>query len=565
MKHFFIKISILSILLLALASCDKDFNSLGSDIIEDQHFGLKKYIVNNLNAYTMPTGAVQSNNLPLNQLGIYKHPYFGKTVASFVSQVELANINPSVGYNAEVDSVYLYVPYFSTLTGTEEDERIYELDSVFGDANAKFKLSVYENNFAIEDFEASNPIISQKYYTDQQPDIDAVAGTELLNNSSNTSQNTEFYFSNNEIIIYKTDGNGVYVNAQGEPLSDQNDPSIRVKKERKTPGIWLDLKKEFFKQKVIDAYETGELFNNNIFKNHFKGLYFKVEENVTDQGALAMLDFSKAELKIIYKAASVLPTTELPNPAKSRRVLSLQMGYTATGNKKSNSINFLNNYFNTDYNTAINSGNPLLGDEKIYLKGGNGSVAFIDLFGADVNTNGTPDELEILRTNNWLINDAILTFYVDAATMSNELNPLRIYIFDATNNNPIFDYTLDNSTNANPKFNKLGFGGFLIEDSNSAPLKYTIRLTEHINRIIHGTDQDTNKNIRIGVCVTENINQADNAFIKPSNIINIGSDEVKYIPVSNVLSPMGVVLYGSHSNVPNNKKLKLEIFFSEPN
>ena len=59
--------------------------------------------------------------------------------------------------------------------------------------------------------------------------------------------------------------------------------------------------KSSFSTKIIDATATGNLFNNNIFKNYFRGLLFEVEEINPGQGALAILDFSKAELKILYK------------------------------------------------------------------------------------------------------------------------------------------------------------------------------------------------------------------------------------------------------------------------
>ena len=56
----------------SLLSCDKDFNTLESDVIGDNHFDLEKYEAENLIAYTKATGPVQTNNLPLNALGIYK-------------------------------------------------------------------------------------------------------------------------------------------------------------------------------------------------------------------------------------------------------------------------------------------------------------------------------------------------------------------------------------------------------------------------------------------------------------------------------------------------------------
>ncbi len=70
-------------------------------------------------------------------------------------------------------------------------------------------------------------------------------------------------------------------------------------------------------------------------------------------------------------------------------------------------------------------------------------MAFIDLFGAA--PGGVSPELQNLRDNKWLINDAFLVFYVDKTTMSNPLTsePSRILLFDATNNKSLIDYVID--------------------------------------------------------------------------------------------------------------------------
>jgi hypothetical protein len=576
-------------------SCDKDFNSLGSDLIDGNHFVLERYPVQNLTAYSKATGPVQTNNLPINALGIYKDPYFGTTKAHFVSQVELSSPNPTIGYQPVIDSVYMYVPYYSTYKSvTDAGERIYELDSVYGNSEtAKFKLHVYENGYYLRDYDpAENFESAQKYYSNDKSLADPYKGTELLNNSTKVAQNEEFIFSNKEIYIYKTDGNGAYVNATGTVLADQNDLTLRVIKERKLPGMWLDLKNSFFQQKILDAAASGNLYNNSSFKNYFRGLLFEVQEITPDQGALAMLDFSTAEFKIIFKAATLAPTTEVPNPPKIRRTLSLQMGFKSTSNKKANSINFIEHTRTAAYNSSLTSSDIVNGDSKIYLKGGNGSVAFIDVFGPDVKKvvddvlvsdpigNGVPDELDELRINmklnQWLINEANLIFYVDKDAMSDpkQIEAERIYIFDATNHEPILDYYADNSSGSNFKKNKSSFGGIIERETvtdangNKKGIKYKVRLTEYIRQLIKNKNTDYDDNVRLGVAVIEDINSPANATINPANPITIGTSNVPFIPVSSVMSPLGTVLHGT--NIPAGdpnvaKKLKLEIFFTKPN
>lgn len=573
MKRNFLKISLLLTTFITLISCDKDFNSLDSDLADDTHFNLEKYEVQNLKAYSKATGPVQSNNLPINALGVYEDPYFGITKAHFVSQVELSNANPTIGDSPVIDSVYLYVPYFSTLESTSDSgERNYELDSVYGySEDAKFKLHVYENGYFLRDFDPAEDFEStQKYYTDDKSLVDPYKGSELLNNSSNLSQNEEFVVSNKEIYIYKTNGSGLYVDAAGAVLANQTDASLRVIKERKAPGLWLDLKNSFFQQKILDAAASGVLFNNNTFKDYFRGLLFEVEEISPGQGSIAMLDFSSAEFKILFKSS-------IGGGDALRRTLSLQMGYKTTSSKKSNCINFIEHSKSSEYSSELSSSDEVNGDDRLYVKGGNGSVVFLDAF--------DDTELAFLRsemlTKKWLINEANLTFYVDKTAMAgaNQIEPERIYIFDATNSKPILDYYADNSTSSDVKKNKSSFGGIIQRETvadvngNKKGIKYKVKLTEYIKQLIKNENDAYDDNLRLGLTVIESINIPENAFINPANPITIGSDVVKFVPVSSVMNPLGTVLHGPLSTatyIDDNgnvvpMKLKLEIFFTKPN
>jgi len=567
MKSNFLKISLLLSTFFTLISCDKDFNSLDSDLADDTHFNLEKYEVQNLKAYSKATGPVQSNNLPINALGVYEDPYFGVTKAHFVSQVELSNTNPTIGDSPVIDSVYLYVPYFSTLESTSDSgERIYELDSVYGySEDAKFKLHVYENGYFLRDFDPSEDFEStQKYYSNEKSLVDSYKGSELLNNSSKLAQNEEFVISSKELYIYKTNGSGLYVDAAGAVLANQTDASLRVIKERKAPGVWLDLKNSFFQQKILDAAASGVLFNNNTFKEYFRGLLFEVEEITPGQGSIAMLDFSSAEFKILFKSS-------ISGGDALRRTLSLQMGYKTTSSKKSNCVNFIEHTKSPVYNSGLSSSDEVNGDDRLYVKGGNGSVVFVDAF--------DDTELAFLRnemlTKKWLINEANLTFYVDKTAMAgaNQIEPERIYIFDATNNKPILDYYADNSTSSDAKKNKSSFGGIIERGSDNKGIKYKVKLTEYIKQLIKNENDAYDDNLRIGVAIIESINIPENAYINPANPISIGSDMVKFVPVSSVMNPLGTVLHGPLSTatylddngnvVP--MKLKLEIFFTKPN
>jgi hypothetical protein len=55
----------------------------------------------------------------------------------------------------------------------------------------------------------------------------------------------------------------------------------------------LDLN-SYFKTKIIEASALGKLSGNDVFKEYFRGLYFKVEKS--GSSSMALLDFKKEKL-----------------------------------------------------------------------------------------------------------------------------------------------------------------------------------------------------------------------------------------------------------------------------
>ncbi|CAM3711186.1 hypothetical protein FSS13T_25570 [Flavobacterium saliperosum S13] len=552
---------------LFFASCDKDFNTIGSEIVDNDYFNFTKEELA-VTAENFATGPVQTNNLSLNALGTYYNPAFGgtTTTAHFVTQASLPFDNVTVNTNPVVDSVWVYVPYFiGQETGTDANGiRQFELDSVHENTVNKFKLKVYENGYYLGNYNPDNENGIQRFYSDDKDKIETyklgatstVNATPVVNglplNNGPVAENDQFYFRTEEKIIYKTNGNGLYVDAAGVvlPDADQGDVSKRVIKERLAPGLWLNLNKDYFNERILKA-NAQELTNNNTFRSYFRGLYFQSEAIAAKQGALALLDFSKGYIKMTYKMDAA--TDDDNNPAtptavRLKRSLTLKLG--------GNTVNF----FDTDY--ALPSGPA---GEKLYLKGGNGSAAYIDLFGADGLDEGTtPDQLDALRASNWLINEANLTFYVDQDEMypstdaEKTREPNRIYLYDYNNKKPIIDFYADGSTNgSNPKYNKRGFGGIIEKEpgADGKGIKYKIRITDYLKSCI----EKDSTNFRLGLVVTENINTITNAYLKPA----AGQQPSQIVPLSSVINPLGTILHGPNSADPE-KRLKLEIYYTKP-
>jgi hypothetical protein len=224
-------------------------------------------------------------------------------------------------------------------------------------------------------------------------------------------------------------------------------------------------------------------------------------------------------------------------------------------NMSGNTVSLLDqSNVNTAYTNATNSPNVTLGDEKLYVKGGEGSMVVLDLF-------STAGELETIRNNGWLINEANLVFHVDASAMASSYEPQRIYLYDLNNNRPVVDYFNDQTESLDTKKSKLIFDGVLNKaaGANGRGLTYKIRITNQVRNLIRNADST---NVKLGVVVTEDINKMISYKLKTANAFT------SQAPKASVMNPLGTILFGT--NIPigtanYDKRLKLEIYYTKPN
>jgi hypothetical protein len=517
-----------------LISCDKEYNLVGEDLIGDNNFDLgKEYFT--VKAYNQKTGVVQTNNLAVNALGVYTNAAFGTTTASFVTQVTLSAVNPTIGANPVVDSVVVTIPYFSKVKSSDASSGkiTYELDSIYGGSKAKFKLSIFESGYFIRDLDpATNFKEKQSYYSNQKNDFDALKIGNRINNAADAKENDAFYFDPSEIT---------------ETTIDESTKKATNTKSK--PAMRLKLSTDFFLNKILKAPE-GKLASNDVFKNYFRGLYFKVEKNSSEE-SLAMIKFSKGVIRMYYKED--LSTTANGTTTVTREKKTLELALSG------NTVNFLEqSNVNSDYANAIATSNPVTGDQKLYVKGGEGSLAVIELFGPDKDNNGVADELEAIRTKGWLINEANLVFNIDATAMKNSVDPNRVFIYDLTNENAVLDYLTDFTTvSGADKKNKYIFDGLLQKETGTGGrgTKYKIRITNQIKNLIKYKDST---NVKLGLVVTEDITIGTfNKLLTPNALFST-------LPTASVINPLGTVLYGAHPAVPEEKRLRLEIIYTKP-
>jgi len=513
------------LMVLAFTSCDDDFNTIGGELIGGQLDSLPQFD-SKVVAYSKSIGGVQTNNLPSNLLGVYVDPVYGQQVANVLTQLSLSTNNPLFGTEPNLDSVVLTLPYFNTQTEINDiGNPVYKLDSVYG--NMPFKLKISRSNFFLNDFNPdSNFEVRQKYYSDQGP-----------------------LFKSNLV------GDPIYVNESLKPsarevvyLEENIDgamDTIRAK-----PRLRVNLATPFFQENIIDKQGSIELSNNNNFRNFIRGLYFEAEA-LNDNGSMALLKFWDPENPeagiTLYYTNLVVDTADFDGDGDTTEMVEKQNSYKL--NFGPNTVNTFSQEHPSDILAEMASVDPEIGAENLFLKGGEGSMVIIELFKDEA-------ELEELKSNKWLVNEANLTFYVNQDKMQGgAAEPERIYLYNLDTNEPLIDYSFDQTFNQAAPLNSVSsHSGRLVRNEDKNGISYKLRITEHVNRILN----KDSTNVRLGLVVTQNINLIGNSALKTP------FDGVTKIPVSSVITPEGTVLYGNLA-ADVSKRLKLNIFYTETN
>ena len=565
-KKIALQIAALCTIVLSFIACDKDFATLESDILNSDNATtfLIKDSTSPIISYTKALEPVQTKNLGLNTLGIYDDAY-GRTTSSFVTQVTASSYDPSFGEGVSIDSVVLKLPYFSTVTDVNDDGDItYEIDSVFG--REKIKLRLFESNYFIRDFDPSGEFDdTQDYYSNR-----SASETETISNSSLESE--ELMFITGPQTSYKNNNEGdniIEVSEQGFVLEELDDEGVQQISSRESPGIRIKLDTTYWRNKIIDKEGDNVLSSQNTFSDYFRGLYFKAEP-VSDKGSFLILNTGSTVSSITIYYTSLTASTTDDADATEQNTFVLTFG--------PNTINFMDN----DFTSPINTGDPNLGDSRLYLKGGAGSLARIKLFNGDDINDGddntfddwksffveTDEDGNFVRSKR-LINEANLVFYVDqdavqTSSTSQDSEPNRIYVYDVDNKTPLFDYFADITNSSLPSFSKYNHLGPLQrvgDEPDGNGIKYKLKITEHINDLI----LRDSTNVELGLAVSLNVNIEESFSQK--KVLNSDGSELT-TPLSSILTPRGTILFGS--NIPDDdvnadKKVYLEIYYTEPN
>lgn len=541
MKKLLIYTMVVATVIAGIVSCENDLNTLGSDILgQEQLAGRIQQQDFDVISYNALLNPIQTNNFNSMLLGFYKDDVFGNTVYEFVSQVNLTTSFVNFGEQAEIDSVAIEIPYFSRVTGIDGDATTYELDSLYGDVS--MHLEIFENRFFLNSFDIQDLSQNAIYYNDLKSIIESnLVGNEPLYEDPN------FIPSPREVIL-----------KEGDEITERLSPRFRLSD---------TIPNDFWKEKLLVEQTDGTFITNPVlqsssdFLNLFRGLYFRFRPTSLNgsTGHLSSLNINDAEITIyasgIFPELGDVNGDDLIND-DDRFSNTFILGFDGI------KFNFISNDFKPAIISEIQSANDNInGEENLFLKGGQGSIAILELFGQDLDLDGEADALTALKEENILINDAILNLYVDQDRISasgavGPQEPERVTIFNLEDNTVLADYLLatDNFSPVNSLRTHLGR---LVRETNgdlsTAGVNYQIGLTEHVRSVISG-DQE---NVKLGVAVSQNVFLAQNSMIRNQS----SPIQIDGIPLGSAYSHEGTILHGNLSPDPE-KRLKLELYYT---
>ena len=600
MKNFYFTL----LISIVFISCNKDYKTVGLNLIDNNTFRTNlEEIPLSVKMRNIPTYV--SNVVQTFQIGEYNDNIYGSSKVSFLSQVNFEDPNLVFGdyaqsnednpdgnisriqENETIKNVFLDIPFFTNIDDDDNDgviniydvdstdpysdsdgdgvsdadesnlgqnpldedtdgdgildgedtesinpyagRTLYELDSLIGNPEATFKLKVSELDYFLRPYDPdSNFEKFQKYYSNN---------TLPENFSGYTLFDSEIKIDSNELVFYNED----------DPETEEDDES-EVVKERLSPRIRVDLDHDFFQTKFLDIEGSQEISNLDNFKLYFKGLVLEAYD--FSDPLLMILNFNEAEIKVVYEYQKY-NKQDTPDDTSDDTVDTEEADFLF----KLNGIK-LNSFKHDAYPGYVYSAiaDTITNPERVYLKGGQGIMAEIELFKDD---NGV-DVLEEIRSKEWLVNEANISIYIDKEMLSSSggiIEPSRLYLYDLVNKAPIIDYFVDNSAGQKSYQNKVIHGGIIELDDDKNGLMYKIRISEHIKNVV----RKDSTNVKLGLVVSSDINNTINIEVKDS-------EYMLFTPLSSAINPLGTVLIGPSPSAENfEKRMKLNLFYTEVN
>jgi hypothetical protein len=516
----------------AIVSCERDIENLGVDLLDNNKFGIGDTLFNVV-SYTIKVDSSRVDNnkftaQPGYLLGVNRNSNFGQMTSSFATQLLLPTEGVNFGDNAIIDMVVLNIPYYSTkdtvqyakdpVTGelilNKEGKPIvtpsFELDSIYGNQDLEYQLKISELTTFLNTLDPNDPTKSKTYYSNRTYNT----GSQLFSGN--------FKPNRNDTVLYVK---RVHLDGNVNTVDDID----TVKTESANPSMKFILDSQFFKTHFIDQQDSPFFQNFNSFVRYFRGIYI---EPMGSDGSLMNFPAAGGSLYIYFTFEETKDEPadkdlnyngikgETGVLVKTKAVSQFNFGGVRVGS-------YSRDYGGTPAGIAIANPNKIEGEARLYVQGAAGSNAVIELF--------TPEVLESIRSNNWLINEVNLTFYIDQSMQSGKL-PDQLYLYKYPENSIISDLRSDGFQ---------VFDGELQYDKDGEPEKYKFRITKYVTKLI---DDDNITEAKLALKVYHN---TDDPFTSLDTVVT----DYSWLP-------KGVVLHGNRS-VSQEKRIKVEIYYSK--
>ncbi len=606
LRMFINRVTVLLSISLVIISCDKDYHAVGSELLLGTALHTKTYVAP-IYSYQNKVNYYQTDGLPLAQLGKLELPGLGTSEASITAKL-VASANPTFGNYSQqrenegdnedpavideketVSGVFLEIPFFNNTNDQDGDgvidaldidpldrdsdtdgdgltdynetvanlnplsddsdgdgilddvdldnktyeyeNQVYEIDSVYGNRQAPFGLKVYELKYYLSQYDPAADFEKESKFFSNTDFYERGFYGETLHNDSYQLNLEELRFN------YTED------NPETEDVDERQTVAVRL-----TPRIRVPLDKDFFQKKILDKEGDAVFSNSDSFSQHLRGLI--IQADPSNEDLYMLLDIANALIRIEYTYDHVDTNSTPTNTAddvKSQRskTFILNFGLHFSTIKTDN--------INSRVDQEIAAGELLKPSENIYLSG-NGLFSTLRLFEKE----SEEDQLlNMLRENQWLINEANVVLYINQdqySSLEKSQFPDRLYLYKYKTGFPLSDFSIDNTENVSLKNrDKYIYGGILELDDADRPYRYKFRITDHINRLI----KKDSTNISLALVPSNGFSSLN--FKRAQTA---GEQFINY-PATAVLNPKGVILHGSESQNHPEGGLKLEIFYTE--
>lgn len=449
-------LGVIVLLISSIISCEKDFTDINSNIINNSQFSTNDSIfditISPVNIEKIRTDNIEigtANNELRYLLGVYKNNDYKKTEASLVTQVALASFfkNPGADTIRVIDNSFITMAFEATKKSEKETDGkpIFTIDNVIGETPENVAIKVYRNGTYLNSLNPLSPTENNKYFSNS-----SFAKLEEL------TRDADFKLSANP-------KDTMYVFHRFLTNTTTKKDTLKLSNSA-NPFLTIPLDSIKIKDILLDKNGASELSSQDAFNNYFRGL---IIEATGESGAIIPFKFSGNSTPniniyysdVVYKN-SVIDT-----------IIRRSTKFPLTG-------------IRTAMYKATNAVNPVP-QNSIAIQGTIGSAGKIELF--------TNQQVQQLRAKNWLINDASLTFYVDATRDTTQV-PKRLFLYKQkiVGNDTINSQIKD-------AYTEVDFFDGKLQLSNDKPQKYTIKITDYISDLLKANSDDEVTNLILKV------------------------------------------------------------------